>query len=229
MRNVLVFSRINPGEIERCLAANGFKIVNSDPDFVVCYGGDGTILLAERRFPQVPKLIIKKSKICRKYDYLVNDFDDLILKIRDQEYVIVEEIKLEVEYENSRLIGLNEIQIHSRLPIYAVRFSIKFDGRGFDDLIGDGVIVVTPFGSTGYYKSTGGSKFERGIGISFNNIHNRVIGSVIVSEDSTVNVKINRGPALILADNDENILELKEQDVIAIRRSRSVANFICVT
>ena len=229
MRNALVFSRINSVEIERCLTANGFNIVNSDPDFVICYGGDGTILLAERKFPQIPKLIIKKSRICRRYDYLFNDLEELIIKIRDQDYIMVEEIKLEVEYENTKLIGLNEVQVHSRLPIYAVRFSIKFDGELFEDLIGDGVVVATPFGSTGYYKSTGGRKFERGIGISFNNLHNKALESVVVSEDTMVTVELNRGPALIVADNDENILELKEQDAIAIRRSRSVANFISVT
>jgi NAD kinase len=138
-------------------------------------------------------------------------------------------MKLETQAKGKRLVGLNEIQIHLKLPIYAVRFSFSVDGKEYDDLIGDGVIVATSFGSTGYYKATGGESFEKGIGVSFNNLHNSKVRSFVVPEDSVINLTVTRGPALLLADNNENFIELNAGNSASIRKSGSVANFIYVS
>jgi len=135
-------------------------------------------------------------------------------------------MKLETVAKGERLVGLNEIQVHLKLPIYAVRFSISADGREYDELIGDGVIVATSFGSTAYYKATGGKSFKKGIGVSFNNLHNQKAKSFVVPEDSVVKLTVTRGPAWLLADNNENFVELDAGDSIEIRKSVSVANFI---
>ena len=221
-----MFSRNKIEEINNLLIKNQFQIVDNDPDFIICYGGDGTILLAERKFPEIPKLIIKKETTCRKCDYFIDDLNDLLEKIREGSFRISKKMKLKVEYKNRKLIALNEVQIHTKLPIYAIRFQLTNNGIKHGGLIGDGVVIATPFGSTGYYKSTGGTTFDKGIGISFNNLHNKTIGSYVCAETSIVNVKIDRGPALVLADNNKNFFELNNQEHVTIRKSESVANFI---
>ncbi|HDQ05404.1 MAG TPA: NAD(+)/NADH kinase [Candidatus Bathyarchaeota archaeon] len=228
LKRVHVVFRRDPSEVRKVLAREGFEVVDEDPDFVVCYGGDGTVLFGERTFPEVPKLIIKTSRKCRMYDYSLKDLKALLSKIKAGDYQIHSEMKLETEAKGKRLVGLNEIQIHPKLPIQAVRLSLSVDGKDCKDLVGDGVIVATPFGSTGYYKATGGKRFAKGIGISFNNLHNRNIESFVVPEDSTVKLTVSRGPAWLLADNNENLIELQAEDAVAIRKSGSTANFIYV-
>lgn len=225
---VLVISRIEDSEVRKLLIESSFKIVERNPDFIVCYGGDGTILFGEREFPQVPKLIVKRTNIRRKCDYTLYQTKNILTKIRNGEFNLQKEIKIEARFKNRKLIGLNEIQVHTQLPTYAIRFSLFVNEKEFPNLIGDGAIISTPFGSTGYYKSTGGNQFKKGIGISFNNLHNKRIRSLVVSESSTIRVKVNRGPAWILADNNERFLELKDNDVSIIEKSASVANFIYV-
>ena len=225
-RKVSVVFKGDPSEIRKALADKGFEIVDVDPDFVVCYGGDGTVLFAERKFPEVPKLIIKTSRACRKYDYALHDLADLLSKIKKGNYSIHSELKLEASAKGERLVGLNEIQVHLKLPIYAVRFSMSVDGKKFNDLIGDGVIVASPFGSTAYYRATGGKAFQKGIGISFNNLHYKKVDSLVVSEDSLVDLAITRGPAWLLADNNEEFIELTAGDSVTIKKSARVANFI---
>jgi len=215
-------------EIKRLLKKNGFKIVNRNPDIIVCYGGDGTILYAEMKFPQIPKLIIKKSRICRKCDYSIQDIELTLSKIREKKFKLQKEMKLETDFKNRRLIALNEIQVHAMLPTHAIRFSVLIDGGRFPNLIGDGIVVATPFGSTGYYKSTGGTQFRKGIGISFNNLHNKNIESFVDPNDSIVKIIIDRGPAWVIADNNEEFLRLRDLDTITIKKSESVANFIYV-
>jgi NAD+ kinase len=226
LEKVLVVFRRDASKVKEVLAAEGFELVEENPDFVVCYGGDGTVLFSERKFPGVPKLIIKTSRACRIYDYVLDDLRELLSKIRAGEYRIHTEMKLETEAKGERLVGLNEIQVHLKLPIYAVRFSLSADGKKYDELIGDGVIVATPFGSTGYYRATGGKSFRKGIGVSFNNLHNTNAKSFVVSEDSAVKLTISRGPAWLLADNNEKFVELDAGDSVTVRKSESVANFI---
>jgi len=226
LEKVLVVSRHDASKIKCVLAADGFEVVEENPDFIVCYGGDGTVLFSERTFPEVPKLIIKTSRACRMYDYALNDLSELLSKIKAGNYQIHTEMKLETAAKGERLVGLNEIQLHLKLPIYAVRFSFSVDKTEYDELIGDGVIVATSFGSTGYYNATGGKSFEKGIGISFNNLHNKNAQSFVVPEDSVVKFTVNRGPAWLLADNNENFVDLDTGDSVEIRKSESVANFI---
>ncbi|MCJ7614663.1 hypothetical protein MUO71_07885 [Candidatus Bathyarchaeota archaeon] len=226
LEKVLVVFRRDPSEVRKVLARAGFELVEENPDFVVCYGGDGTVLFGEREFPEIPKLIIKTSRACRMYDYALDDLSKLLSKIKAGDYQIHAEMKLETEAKGEKLVGLNEIQVHPKLPIYAVRFSLSVDGKEYNELIGDGVIVATPFGSTAYYKATGGENFEEGIGISFNNLHYGNVESLVVPEGSTVKLIVTRGPAWLLADNNEDFVELNAGDTVKIRKSESVANFI---
>jgi len=225
LKKVLVVFRHDPSKVKSILAKEGFEVVDKDPDFVVCYGGDGTVLFGERNIPEVPKLILKTSRSCRIYDYNVKDLKEHLAKIKTGNYQIHSEMKVETTAKSERFIGLNEIQIHLKLPIYAVRFSLSVNGKEYNELIGDGVIVATPFGSTGYYKATGGKSFEKGIGISFNNLHNRKEASFVVPEDSVVKLTVTRGPAWLLADNNEVFIELDEGDSVEIKKSKSVGNF----
>jgi len=229
LERVLVVSRQGTSKIRDALAAEGFKVVKGNPDFIVCYGGDGTVLFSERRYPEVPKLIIKTSRVCRKCDYTLDELKNVLSKIREGNYCLHKKMKLETEAKGGKLVGLNEIQIHPKLPIHAVRFSLSVDGKECEDLVGDGVIVATPFGSTGYYKATGGKRFAKGIGVSFNNLHNSNVGSFVVPEDSAVKLTVSRGPAWLVADNNENLIELRAKDAVTIRKSGSTANFIYVS
>ena len=227
LKKALVVSRRDPSEVNSILVDEGFELVEKNPDFVVCFGGDGTVLFSERKFPEVPKLIVKTSPTCRMYDYDLSNLRKLLSRIKIGDYRVHTEMKLETMAKGERLVGLNEIQIHLKLPIYAVRFSLSADGKEYNELIGDGVIVATPFGSTAYYRATGGKGFRKGIGISFNNLHNSNAKRFVVHEHTVVKLTVTRGPAWLLADNNESFVELDAGDTVAIKKSDSVANFIC--
>jgi len=229
LETVLVISRHDTSNIEGILAEEGFSVAEADPDFILCYDGDGTVLFSERKLPEVPKLIVKTSRPCRKYDYALGELKNLLSEIREGKYCLYKKMKLETEAKGKKLVGLNEIQIHPKLPIHAIRFSLFIAGEEYKDLIGDGVIVATPFGSTGYYKATGGKRFTKGIGVSFNNLHNKNIESFVIPESSVVELKIIRGTAGLFADNDEDLIELQAMDAVTIRKSESIANFIYVS
>ena len=48
----------------------------------------------------------------------------------------------------------------------------------------------------------------------------------VVSDNSVVKLTITRGPAWLLADNNEDFVDLDAGDTVIIKKSQSVANFI---
>ena len=226
MQKVLISSIHNVEKIKQLLKSLGFSIVEKNPDFILVYGGDGSALFAERLYPSLPKLLIKSNEICRKCDYSFEGLKTILPKIKPGDFKIQKEMKLEAKFGNNKLVALNEVQLHTKLPIRAVRFSLSVDGKKFENLVGDGVIVSTPFGSGAYYSSAGGQEFEKGIGICFNNLHNKKIKSFVIPESSTVKIKITRDNAWLTSDNYEKMFSLKSNDIVAIRNSKQFAKFI---
>ena len=215
-------------KLKKILVKHGFEIVTKHPDFVLCYGGDGTILYGERLYPNIPKLLIKTTGVCRTYDYPAKSLDSVLKKVKEHNYLVLEEMKLETVYKDNLLTALNEIQIHTKLPTRAIRFSVTADKKKFDNLIGDGVVVSTAFGSTGYYLATGGRPFKGGIGLSFNNLHSEKIFPVILHEDSKIKIRLNRDSAILLSDNNPKYFNLNEKDEIIIQKSEDTARFILI-
>ncbi|MEM7819096.1 MAG: hypothetical protein QW403_03070 [Candidatus Aenigmatarchaeota archaeon] len=226
---VALVSPLKKERILKALKKFGFEVDEKNPEIVVCYGGDGTILYSERKYPSVPKLVIKyNSKIWRKYEYSSKNLEKILKKISEGKFKIHEEIKVEARFKGKKILGLNEIQVHNKIPTKALKFSLVVNRKKFKGLVGDGVIISTPFGSTAYYSSTGGKPFKKGIGISFNNLFGKKIKSFVVSENSKIKVKIEKGIGLILADNFEKYFQIKEGEEVLVKKSKENARFIFV-
>ncbi|ELY35524.1 hypothetical protein C496_23146 [Natronorubrum tibetense GA33] len=90
----------------------------------------------------------------------------------------------------------NEISLHHYSPILAATFAVRIDDQGtayeFERLVGDGVLVATPFGSTGYYRSIIGGTFSSGLSVAFNNVHTPIDAPryIHLSPDADVEVKM---------------------------------------
>jgi NAD+ kinase len=221
-----IASKYDEKIIESKIRSFGFRIVQKNPDFAVCYGGDGTILYSERKFPSVPKIVLKKNSVrFRKYDYKLSQFEPILRKISAGNYKIIEEDKLEAITSGKRLIALNEVQVRAKLPTKALRFSVQVNGISIKNLVGDGVIVATPFGSTGYYSATGGKPFKKGIGVSFNNLFRQKVASNGFPSDSRLKVKVERGPAIVMHDNFEDFISIDTGSVV-IRKAKEKARFV---
>jgi len=201
----------------------GLKYSEIKPDIVISLGGDGTYLRSERKWSGIPKLMIRDHSICKKCE--IESLDKVLKKIREGKYKVKSNIKLETKIGRRKITCVNEFCIRNRYATTALRFYIWINDKRTDEIIGDGVIIATPFGSTGYYASVGGKKFDKGIGIGFNNPTKRM-KNLIVPENSRIRVKVTRGDAVFNSDNDPQVILLRKNEIIAIRRSKDVAKVV---
>jgi len=209
------------------VAGLGFKIVEDKPDLVLSYGGDGTMMLAESSFPGIPKVILKKDgSICKKCSSLSNK--EVLKRIKKGNYEIEKLWKLKVLVAGESLFGMNDIIIHNKDARHAIRYKVWVNDREMSStIIGDGVVVATPFGSTAYYRSITDSFFETGMGLAFNNSIEQS-DHVVLREDSKIKIKIIRGPVVVYADNQLEFIDAKEGDEIKIKKSNIVAKILKV-
>ncbi|HEY4498422.1 MAG TPA: hypothetical protein VJA63_02235 [Candidatus Paceibacterota bacterium] len=208
------------------LQAAGFEIVEAGPEFVISYGGDGTLVKSEHLFPGVPKIVLKNSAVCKKCSALGND--EVLARVARREYKVEELLKLEARFGEKKLVALNDVIVHNADPRHAIRYELLVNGRSVaGEVIGDGVVVATPFGSTAYYRSITDSFFEVGIGVAFNN-STEPSDHLILKEESLIKVKIARGPAVVYADNWEDSIEIGEGDEMVIQKAAETAKIVTI-
>ena len=150
-------------------------------------------------------------------------------RVKNGKYIIEQSWKLGAEAKGKKLMGMNDIIVHNRDARHAIRYRLWNNDREIgQEIIGDGVVIATPFGSTAYYRSITDSFFETGIGIAFNNSTEQS-DHMIVKENAVIKIKITRGPALVYADNQEEFIELEKDDEVIIKKSNQIVKIVKIS
>lgn len=201
------------------------EVVFKNPDVIVCYGGDGTLLAAEREWPGVPKVPIRNS--LRGNRMLAHPPAELVEHLARGQLVRTEYMKLECEVlrpdraEPLRyLTAMNEVNVHMGRINSAVRFKMWVDGEPYHkgaEVLGDGFVISTPFGSTAYFNHITRGYFHSGLGIAFKSTSEHT-NHLVVPAGSEIRILITRGPALLAHDNSPEYINIYESDELTARR-----------
>ncbi len=215
--------------IEKKLPEYGLNLDKKNPDVVISFGGDGTALYAERVYPGIPRVLIKHSKVCQKCKLGTHDFSEVLKALKENKYKVIEEIKVEGivnDDPKKKLIGLNEIGIHHKIPTKTIRLRVNVDSKVVaDEMIGDGIVVATPYGSTAYFHSITRKTFSKGLGLAFNN-PKKMRKGLVVNDDSVIEVDVLRGMGWMTADNNEKMITVRRGDRIKIKKYKGKARII---
>ncbi|MFH1408494.1 MAG: hypothetical protein ABIH34_01170 [Nanoarchaeota archaeon] len=208
-------------KLARQLKRLGTDVVTKKPDMVITFGGDGSFLWAERRYPGVPKLLVRNKSICFKCNE--DTLADMLHLLNKKEHYLHVYPKLEVRIRKGKQIikkfAANDVVIRNRDPHAALRFRLWMDGQKLrPEIIGDGIVVSTPFGSTGYYYSITRNTFKKGIGVAFNNTTR--IYKPIQRDNPIIKLRVERSPAVVCTDNDPHIISISKGDAVEVRKSK---------
>ncbi len=200
------------------------EVVETDPELIISYGGDGTLLYAERHFPGIPKAMLRNSLICDTCAKIAKETIPALLL--EGKYTVKEYMMLAGETNGQRMVAMNDVVVGHSGVNGTLRARVFVDGKQYgDELLGDGIVVSSPFGSTGYYQSITRSNFQTGIGLAFNNSVN-IINHVSLNEDSIIEIEVTRGPGIFAVDNAEETIALSIGDRVKIQRAEETAKLV---
>ncbi|MFD2046338.1 NAD kinase [Ornithinibacillus salinisoli] len=209
---------------------NNFTIVSDVElaNIIVSVGGDGTFLQAVRHtgFRQDCLYVgITKNNESGLYcDFNLDNFDEM-LHIMEHEEMEVRRfpiLQANVNGETS-FQCLNEVSIRSSI-IKTIAIDVYIDDNHFETFRGDGLIVATPTGSTGYNKSTHGAvidpmipSFQVSELASLNNNRYRTLGSsFVLGSDRTLRLEVAQD------GNDYPVIGL-DNEAYSIRNIRDIS------
>jgi len=208
---------------------NGFKIVNDakEANIIISIGGDGAFLQAVRKtgFRQdcLYAGITREDESGLYCDFELDNFDKMIETMQYAPLEVRRFPVIDVCINNeSSFKCINEVSIRSQI-IKTIVIDVMIDDMFFETFRGDGLIVATPTGSTGYNKSTNGAVIDPLIPCfqvselaSLNNNRYRTLGSSFI---------LSKGRALeldIIQDgNDYPIIGL-DNEAYSIKNIKSI-------
>lgn len=213
---ILLYGK-NSKNIAELVKNLGLQIVTSgSADLIISYGGDGTLLSSEREYPGIPKLPIRNSQVCIK---CASHDDKVVLeKLLNGKLKLQEHQKLQTTFLYKTFYALNDFVVRNSDPVHTIRFRVNEDKL----LIGDGIVVTTPFGSSGYFKSITRQTFKKGFGVAFNNTTKETV-PLLLKENDEVSFNLVRGKATLSFDNSPEIFTLDEGSQLQFKVSDQVA------
>lgn len=207
------------GRLVDDLQALGLEVADSEQaaDFVISYGGDGSFLGADRRYPDLPKLTIRRDADYEKCGE--HGTRDVLRRILHGQQDITRLPRVTAIVGSRQIWGINDIVFHNALVPSAVRYRVRINGEPYsEEIVGDGLIVATPFGSSAYYRSITNSVFRVGMGLAFNN-STESITHLVLHPSAVIHVELTRGPGVVFADNMPDPLSVEGGDHIEFRLS----------
>lgn len=131
-------------------------------DFTIVFGGDGTLLKTARTIDakSLPVLSVNTGTLGYLTEIKPDKLSVALGKINAGKFTIDTRTMLDIRiYRKRKLIkhvqALNEAVVRN-LHVRLTGLTVKINGGIWDRVKGDGVIVATPTGSTGYNLSAGG-------------------------------------------------------------------------
>ena len=199
-------------------------------DLIVCFGGDGTILHIAKTATRagLPILGVNIGTMGFMAELEATELDQL-KKLVTGEYSIDSRMMLDVTVQRDRDIifhdiCLNDAVITKGAIARIVHLTVECDGVQAMECGGDGIIVATPTGSTGYSLSAGGPIVEpdaHNIVISPICAHDIVSRCIVASDRRVVTVALshNAKRSAYLSVDGGKALRMNMGDVATIKKS----------
>ena len=127
-------------------------------DIFVAMGGDGTLLrTAEFVHPcNTPILGVNLGRLGFLSGAEPSELDEGLDRLLDGDYTVEERIALIARVGNQKVFALNEVVIERSVTARLVQVKMCVGNLPVSSFFGNGLILATPTGSTGYSLSAGG-------------------------------------------------------------------------
>jgi NAD+ kinase len=209
---------------------------DSDMQFAVVLGGDGTVLAASRQLAprNIPLLTVNTGHMGFLTEAYLNQLPQALECALAGEYEIEERAMLTVKVFRGDLViwealCLNEMVLHREPLTCMCHFEIEIGRHAALDIAADGIIVSTPTGSTAYSLSAGGPVIAPGVSV-FQLVpicpHSLASRALVFSDRESVNIYPVNTPRLVMVVDGNGGCYVLPEDRVHVERSPYSARFI---
>ena len=201
-----------------------------DADLLICFGGDGTILHASKAATRagIPVLGVNIGTMGFMAELESSELS-LLSRLAQGDYTVEKRMMLHVKAEHEGQVileedALNDAVITKGAVARTVQMAVSCDHVEIMSFGGDGVIVCTPTGSTGYPISAGGPIVEptaENIIVTPICAHDMRTKTVVTSPQREITVEIGRigRKSAFLSVDGGRALRLGMGDKVTVTRS----------
>ena len=199
-------------------------------DLCIVLGGDGTLLAAARALARTdtPLLGVNMGKLGFLAEFNIEQmrehFDDVLAgKIPPTRRMMLEVSVQQRDEETFSSPAANEVAISAGKPFRMIDLDVSRGSEKIAKYLGDGLLIATPTGSTGYNMSVGGPIIEPtldAVVISPLAAHTLSMRPIVVQSDQPIGVRavrVNEGTSVMV--DGQLTCGLCNGDVIEIRRA----------
>jgi len=197
-------------------------------DFLICLGGDGTILEAVTVImdQHVPILGINLGRLGFLASIDKGTIETAINQLCEDRFSLEERTMLFLESDKNLFgdvkIALNDFTILKRDTSSMISISAYINGAYLATYWADGIILSTPTGSTGYNLSCGGPIIFPDSGnfvLTPVAPHNLNIRPIVISDESIVSFEVEGRAENFLCTLDSRFETISSVDELAIRKN----------
>jgi len=168
IRRAVVFSNVRDRDrdtrrrLKTELDKRGIAVVQQDADLVISIGGDGTFLEAVRRYRDlgVPFVGVNTGSLGFLQEVDQDHIDELAANLASGQYTVDHYPLLRTRVHSvggvTEMHALNDVVVERR-GTRTIRVQLTIDGYDCGKVLGDGIIVAAPVGSTAYASAAGGA------------------------------------------------------------------------
>lgn len=207
-------------------------------DRVVVLGGDGTLIAQCRRLVDrgVPLVGVNFGRLGFLAEFDLEGLRRHAAMIFGPDPVVRSRLAIDAIVRNARGdlvhegLAINEAAVTAGAPFRMIELKLSLNGVVGPDLVGDGVIVATPIGSTAYNVSAGGPIVQpdvEAIIVTPNCAHSLAFRPIVAPSHVEIlieAVRANEGTSLVL--DGQAIVPIAQGDRILVGRHHTDAKFI---
>lgn len=200
-----------------------------DSNLIISFGGDGTLLETIHKANGIPIIPIRNYAQCGNHNPLdcINEIEQYIDKNKFNNITNINNLKVFID---GNYVGdaFSEVCLRNINARNAIRFDVFINKLKYvENIIGDGVIVATSYGSTGYFRSITKTMFKHGVGLAFNN-PTQPVTNIITDENFDFLIKLKRCDANLQLDNIvDKSFNITENSIVEIKMSNdNIANIL---
>lgn len=207
-----------------------------DIDVLIVLGGDGTILKAaiEAGKRGILLLGINAGNLGFLTEFEAEEAKAAVELLCSGKYATEKRSVLKISVNGKEYYALNDAAFHRHYDEEAdnnvVAVAAEIDGKRVDKIVGDGIIVSTPTGSTAYSLSAGGSILTPDIAafiltpVCAHSLHNR---PVVYADKSVLRIFVaEEGAALTLYCDGKYIGIVGSGDEVVLQKAQFSVGFI---